>query len=81
MGAYEYGSFSFEVVYLAAADGSHAQLTWSSRPGDTYIVWSRPDLSIGAWMEEASVLSQGQSTSWTDVIPLPRAKFYRIGVQ
>ncbi len=81
MGTYEYGSFSFQVVYLAAAAGNHAQLTWSSRPGDTYVVWSRADLSSGAWMEEAWVFSQGQSSSWTDIIPLPRAKFYRIGVE
>jgi hypothetical protein len=78
MGAYEYGSFPFKVLGITEAAAGEAQLTWISRPGDAYTVWSCADLSTGEWVEEASVASQGQSTSWTDVSAVGQQKFYRI---
>ena len=79
MGAYEYGSFPFRVVEVKAKTGGAIQLTWNSRPGDSYDLWSVPKL-LGApvWTHEATVQSQGQTTSWTDTKPLGGAKFYQI---
>jgi len=78
MGAYEYGSWPFKVLEMNAPEGGQALLTWTSRVGDTYTVWSCADLSKGGWVEEASVASQGASTSWTDVSTVGGQKFYRI---
>jgi hypothetical protein len=78
MGAYEYGSWPFKVLEMDAPEGGQAFLTWNSRPGDAYTVWSCADLSTGGWVEEASVGSQGASTSWTDVSTVGQQKFYRI---
>jgi RHS repeat-associated protein len=58
-----------------------AQLTWSSSPGEAYIVWSRSDLVSGVWNAEASVPSQGQVTTWTDPDTTSTRKFYRIGIE
>ena len=78
MGAYEYGSWSFKVLEMNAPEGGQAFLTWKSRAEDTYTVWSCADLSTGAWVEEAFVASQGESTSWTDPSAVGQQKFYRI---
>ena len=56
-------------------------LTWSSRPGDNYTLWSCADLSGGLWTEEATVTSGGETTSWTDVHTTSACKFYRIEIQ
>jgi hypothetical protein len=78
MGAYEYGSWPFRIVGFLQGGTGEWQITWNSRPGDTYTVWSCGDLTTGGWVEEASVASQGESTSWTDVSPVGGQKFYRI---
>ena len=77
MGAYEYGSWPFKVLEMSGVEGE-ALLTWESRAEDTYMVWSCVDLTTGGWVEEASVASQGASTSWTDVSAVGKQKFYRI---
>lgn len=79
MGAYEYGSFPFKITEVFEAAGG--QLTWTSRPGDNYTIWSRTDLAADAWTEEAAVASQGDATSWTDPSPTASQKFYRVGLQ
>jgi hypothetical protein len=78
IGAYEYGSWPFNALQLIGVGSSGACLAWKSRAGDTYTVWSCDDLSTGEWIEEASVASQGESTSWTDVSAVGQRKFYQI---
>jgi hypothetical protein len=77
MGAYEYASFPFEVVGLAA-DSGKAELTWNSRPGQSYTIQSSTDVVAGEWFGEATVPSGGDSTSWSDPDTVSAAKFYRI---
>ncbi len=78
MGAYEYGSFPFKVIGVAKEADGESVLRWSSRPGDTYIVWSSTNLSDGQWNEETRILSQGESTIWTETDTISSQKFYRI---
>ncbi len=82
MGAYEHRSFVFELVRIEKTLASEPQLTWNSRPGDTYVVWSRPQMPTGVsvppWTQEASVPSGGVTTSWTDPNALGQMKFYRV---
>jgi len=75
MGAYEYGSFPFKITQVVPA------LTWRSRPGDTYTVQSCTDLSSGEWTDEETVLSDGESTTWTDTDTESPRKFYRIEIR
>lgn len=83
MGAYEYDSFLLAVMEIGKATGGGAELTWSSRSGDTYIVWSSSDLSVkNPWTTvEATIPSEGETTSWIDPDTAPAPKFYRIGVE
>lgn len=81
MGAYEFGSFAFKVVGFTRENDGKAGLSWSSRPGDTYTIWSCSDLAADIWTEEATVPSEGQTTTWTDTNVTPsRQKFYRIQI-
>ena len=80
MGAYEYGSFPFKVVSLIK-DAGEAELTWNSRPGDTYRIWSCSDLLAADWSEEETVASHGETTSWKDSDASAVRKFYRIKVE
>lgn len=78
MGAYEHGSFPFRIKEMVRASGGGLELTWISRPGDTYIVWSCLDLSTGAWVQELTLPSRGDTTQWTDPAPPGQGKFYRV---
>jgi len=79
MGAYEYGApFIFGIVSIQTQGAAGTQLTWSSRPADTYTIWSCLDLLSGQWNEEGTVPSQGQTTAWTDPDTTAARKFYRI---
>jgi hypothetical protein len=78
MGAYEYGSWPFRITGISETPSGEGQITWNSRPGDPYAVWSCFDLSTGGWIKEASVASQGPTTFWTDVSTSGQKKFYRI---
>ena len=78
MGAYEYGSFAFRVVHVTNSLDGETQLTWASRPGDSYAIWSCIDPSLGAWIEEATILSGGETTTWTDPAATCPYKLYRI---
>ena len=79
MGAYEYGSSSsFRITQLLMTGG--IQLTWTSRPGDQYVIWSCTDLTSGAWTQEQTVSSAGDSTSWTDASPSGSLTFYRVQI-
>jgi parallel beta-helix repeat protein len=81
MGAYEYGSFPFRVIGVAKEAGGVALLTWNSRPGESYLVWSCVDLLVGFWHPEAIVPSEGATTSWADPNLPPDKKFYKIEIQ
>ncbi|MDP2895774.1 MAG: choice-of-anchor Q domain-containing protein [bacterium] len=74
MGAYEYGSFAFDITQVLPT------LTWNSRSGDTYTVQSCFDLSSGVWDVEDIVPSQGASTTWSDPDTTGPQKFHRIGI-
>ncbi len=78
MGAYEYGSWPFKVVDVIDTGGGGGLLMWNSRSTDTYTVWSCADLSSGTWVQEATISSKGDVSSWTDPAPLGQAKFYRV---
>jgi hypothetical protein len=69
------------ITELERTPEGQPQITWGSRSGDTYLVWSSLDLRTGAWVQEATVASGGPSSTWTDTAPLPRAKFYRVELQ
>jgi len=78
MGAYEFGSFPFEITGVVEAGGT--QLTWNSRPGDTYTIWSSSDPYAGKkeWSEEETMAAQGETTTWIDPETTSTCKFYRI---
>jgi hypothetical protein len=82
MGAYEHRSFVFDIVEVDKTPEGQPKITWSSRSGDTYSVWSRPRFPTGImivpWTEEASVPSGGETTSWTDPAVMGQMKIYRI---
>jgi hypothetical protein len=77
MGAYEYGSFPFKIVTVTKTVAGLHTLTWTSRPGDTYVVWSRQSLPGWGWVNEGTVTSQGYQTTCT-VPGAAGTKFYRI---
>ncbi|MDP2897810.1 MAG: right-handed parallel beta-helix repeat-containing protein [bacterium] len=79
MGAYEYGSFPFKITEVVQAGGS--RLTWTSRAGDIYTVWSCDDLLGGSWTEQETVPSGGETTVWSDPDTSSSRKFYRIEVR
>lgn len=78
IGAYEFASFPLAVVEIVRVGVDQPRLTWFSRAGDTYAVWSCINLCAEEWIELATVPSQGGMTSWTDDSPLGRVKFYRV---
>ena len=73
----------FEVVQIMEPlpDDGTVQLTWNSRPGATYTVWSCFNLVIGPWIEEETILADGETTTWTDVDTTSPRKFYRIEIR
>ncbi len=81
MGAYEYGSFPFKVIGVMKESGGVASLTWNSRPGESYLVWSCVDLLVGFWHQEAIVPSEGATTSWADPNPASFKRFFKIEIQ
>ena len=76
MGAYEYRPFRISQLLVETTGGF--QLTWTSSPGDEYVIWSCTDLTSGNWTQEAAVVSGGDFTSWTDPSPGGSRKFYRV---
>jgi len=78
MGAYEYNSFSFRIIGVAQTAGGGFRITWTSRPGDTFAVWSPTDGSFGTWVQQTIVTGSGTTNSWTDTVPNDQTKFYRV---
>jgi len=79
MGTYEY-IFVMEVTGMKRTAGEGIEITWSSRPGKSYIVWSCLELEGGLWSPEATVGSDSGTTTWTDPHANSSRKFYRIGI-
>lgn len=69
---------TFELLEVKIPAVGMIQLTWTSRPGATYTIWSCGDLCAGVWTDEATIASQGDSTGWTDPETACMCKFYRI---
>jgi hypothetical protein len=80
MGAYEYASWPFHVAQIIE-NAAGTELSWISRLGDTYVVWSCGDLPCVQWTEETTLPSQGQFTAWTDPDMTSARKFYRIEIK
>jgi len=81
MGAYEFEGKCHETLKIGRDAEGCLVLTWASMPEHTWLVWSCLDLTDGSWDEEATVLSQGETTSWTDpATGKDSQKFYRIEI-
>jgi hypothetical protein len=78
MGAYEYGSFRFTIVSAERISSNQLKLTWTSRPGDTYVLTSSGILNRPDWFQEGSVLSQSATTSFSVNLGTGSRNFYRI---
>jgi hypothetical protein len=68
----------FEIAEISQPAPGAISLTWTSRPDTMYTIWSCFDIVNGPWIEEATVPSAGDSTSWTDPSPGGSRKFYRV---
>jgi len=68
----------FNILKIAELSPSTLQVTWSSRQGATYTVWSCFHLGTGPWKAEATVASDGATTTWTDSDTACPCKFYKI---
>ena len=79
MGAYEY--YPFKITKISIDSGGTPSLTWISRPGDSYTVWSCSDLAVVSWIEVETVPSQGTETTWTDQTATGKIKFYRVEIK
>ena len=56
----------------------HVALSWASKPGVTYTIWSCSDLTAGEWNKVGEIIASGDSTFWADNSQVGRVKFYRI---
>lgn len=78
MGAYEYNSATFAIIKIVAVGTNHVRIVWNSQPDDTYIVWSRDDVSVGPWLNRTTLRSQGETTPWPDVEAFVQMRYYRV---
>jgi hypothetical protein len=81
MGAYEYHSAPFDTTEIIPLGSEELHLIWDSQPNDTYVAWPCTDPRAGVWTEEATVSSQGATTSWTDTAAAGEIRLYRIQMQ
>jgi hypothetical protein len=79
IGAFEYDSFPFKVTRVVTFSSGETRVTWNSRPGDVYVVWSSPALLTGSWTVQATIPSQGDTTTYIDPDTTAVSRFYRIG--
>ena len=80
MGAYEY-RFTFRISKVTTAPSGEIQLTWSSRPGQYYTVFTCTDIMTGTWVGVETVASGGTTTTWIHShMPANRQLFYRVDV-
>jgi hypothetical protein len=81
MGAYEYGSFRFTIVKVERMPSNQLKLTWTSRLGDTYDIFSSSGLPSPIWFYGGSVSSQGALTTWSSGSTTPPSGIFMIGIQ
>jgi len=79
------GLADFKIVEMRTTPEGQIDLEWYSAAGSNYVVWSSRSIGADTWSLEASVPSQGVTTSWRDttppsggVAPSGTMKFYRI---
>jgi len=68
----------FRVTEILKSAAAMIQFTWNSESGKTYTVLSSTDLLEQTWNEEATVPSQGETTTWVDLNATSPAKFYKV---
>jgi hypothetical protein len=78
IGCWTFDSLPFRVTDIVGLPGGGARLTWSGSPGCAFRVLSCHDLLTATWIEEATVLSRGTLTAWTDADTASDCKFYKI---
>ncbi len=78
MGAYEHIPSAYAFMSYIRTTPEGPQVIWTSQIHENYGVWSCFDLGTAIWMEEATVLSQEETTSWVDTAQGDWIKFYRI---
>ncbi len=67
----------FTFTEIVGITESIFQLTWESRPGDNFVIWSSTDLLAG-WVQVQTIGSQGGTTTWLDPSAGGTMKFYKI---
>ncbi len=80
IGAYEYIPPVYEFKNLIRPAEETVELTWTSRPGSAYTIWSSADLLAARWTEEKTLPAAGTICRWTDAQAsfTVRGKFYKI---
>jgi len=79
MGAYE---FRFRVAGITlTSPGGSLELSWKSKAGVRYGVWSCTGLTGGLWNVEANVPAGKEVTTWTDPDMASPLKFYRVEIK
>jgi Txe/YoeB family toxin of Txe-Axe toxin-antitoxin module len=69
----------FDIAGIVEPVTGMVQLTWSSRLGETFVVWSCNDLCAGPWRQEATLPARYEFTNWVDPeAAVSKMKFYRI---
>jgi hypothetical protein len=71
----------FQILAIMDTGEGALQLTWNSRSGGAYTVWSRADLVEGEWIKETTVWPEGELGTWTDSDTTTTRKFYRVGIE
>ncbi len=69
------------LIFGAGTATGEPQLTWKSRSGDDYTIWSCAELLAPQWAVEATIASGGETTTWTDPDAASTRRFYRIGIR
>jgi len=82
-GTVDIGAYEYRCTITGVGTGSAGEpvLTWTSRAGETYTVWSCTDLQTGEWNQEDSIAAQGASTTWIDADATLPHKFYKIEIK
>jgi len=78
IGSYEVGPWTFGIFEVIMGEIGEPEVTWRGWPGDTYTVWSCLNLPFEGWVQEATVPSQGTTTTWSDPDAALLGKFYRV---
>jgi hypothetical protein len=82
MGPYEHVLSPYKfIISITRLDTTGFRLKWTTQPGDTYTLWSSPDLVAGPWKEEGTWQAVGPSRGWANWYPTAPQTFYRIEIK